>query len=303
MKILFFTESNWCIPAISQIKYTDEIIGVVTNKEGSKSNKFLIEFLVKEELNILDWENSKLDKIQELVKEQEIELGICFGFSFKIPEEIYSIFKFGIVNVHFGKLPKYAGPAPLFWTLKNQEKFLTISIHQIDRNWDAGNLLVEEELPIYPGEPFGLLASRASLVTVEKLQKLISTFSTVKQIPLELNNSPLKRPSDSDLTIDWKNQKANEIESLINASNPSYGGAISYFRGSPIRILEVSPADVNIPGIFSPGSIVYADPNQGVFVICGDYNFLRINILQLESTIISGQKLAALGVKVYEKFE
>jgi methionyl-tRNA formyltransferase len=88
---------------------------------------------------------------------------------------------------------------------------------------------------------------------------------------------------------------------LVNAANPNYSGAITTFRGSQIRILEVSPADVNVTGIFSPGTIVYADATYGVFVLCADFKYLRINIFQLDGTIITGSKLAALGIRPYEQ--
>lgn len=301
MKLLFFSQSNWVIPSINELAKSHEIVGVVTMKEGKKSNSFLLEFLDSQGIKTWSWEEAKSSNLNQVF--EEADLGLSFGFSYKIPNEIYSIFELGVLNVHFGELPKYAGPSPLFWTIKNREQNLTISFHKIDENWDAGELIQEEKLAIFPGEPFGLLGSRAAVFASEKLKVLLSDYKSISSKVLELNPNPLGRPTDAELRIDWKAQTADEIEALVNASNPSYGGAISGFRGSLIRILEVSPADVNITGIFAPGSVVYSDPQYGVFVICGDYKYLRINILQLEGTILSGQKLAALGVRVYEKFE
>lgn len=301
MKLLFFSQSNWSIPSISELAKSHEILGVVTFLKGERSNPFLLSFLEKRNIKALSWEDVKSSLNDDELANSD--LGISFGFSSKIPKEIYAKISKGVLNVHFGKLPKYAGPAPLFWTIKNMEKSLSISFHIINEDWDAGELLLEEELPIFPGEPFGLLGSRASLLSSQKLDNLLRTFEGNVPEILEVNFTPLKKPSDIDLTIDWKKQSADEIEALINASNPAYGGAISSFRGSPIRILEVSPAEANINGIFAPGSVVYSDPQYGIFVICGDNKHLRINILQLEGTVLSGQKLAALGVRVYEKFE
>ncbi|EAZ82672.1 methionyl-tRNA formyltransferase [Algoriphagus machipongonensis] len=300
MKIIFFTQSNWSIPAIIELGKTHEISGVVTQLQGPNFNPQLIGFLEQSNLPIIDWDQISKDGWASISKDSDI--GISFGFSKKIKEEIFSSFPMGVLNVHFGKLPKYAGPAPLFWTLKNQEPTLTISFHLIDQDWDAGDLVYEEDIPIFPGEPFGLLGARAAQISGGKLNTLLGRMDSIQRTPLKVNSHQLKRPTELDLTIDWKELKANEIEALVNASNPGYGGAITTFRGSQLKILEVSPAEVNEVGIFSPGTIVYSDPNYGVFVICGDYNCLRLNILQLEGTIITGQKIAALGVRVNEKF-
>jgi methionyl-tRNA formyltransferase len=46
---------------------------------------------------------------------------------------------------------------------------------------------------------------------------------------------------------------------------------------------------------------VYADSANGMFVLCSDFKYLRVNILQLDGTIITGGKLAALGIGLNEK--
>lgn len=301
MKILFFSQSNWSLPSISELIKEHEVVGIVTVTNGPKANGQILTFAEQMKIPVIEWGLLTKESGLAVFDECKAELGISFGFSFKISKEVFSSFPLGVLNVHFGKLPKYAGAAPLFWTINNQEPSVALSFHFINEHWDSGELIMEHEMPIFPGEPFGLLGARAASVSSERLKNILSRIDSIERKALEVNSEPKARPDEKDLTIDWRNKKANEIEALVNASNPSYGGAITYFRGSQIKILEVSPADVTIPGIFSPGSIVYADAANGIFVICGDYNFLRLNIIQFEGSILSGQKLAALGVKATEK--
>lgn len=302
MKIIFFTQSNWCIPTIQHFKNIHEVVGVVSRTKQPNSNDFLLEFLKGENIPVFNWESSELESLTSKLSELQIDVGISFGFSYKIPASIFDSIKEGVLNVHFGKLPEFAGPDPLFWAIRNEEKVVTISVHKINEEWDSGELIVEFPIPVFPGEPYGLLASRLSVSFPGKLESYFSGQIQFDKKPIEENLKPKSKPTDEILRIDWKKQRADEVEALVNASNPKYGGAITTFRGNPIKILEVSPADVNITGIFAPGSIVYADPNYGIFVLCADMKYLRINILQLEGTIISGQKLAAMGVNSYEKF-
>lgn len=301
MKIVFFTQSNWSIPTISHFKEIHELVGVVTKSAGDKSNGFLLDYLKKENIPILDWDNSDFENLASHLKVLQVEIGISFGFSYKIPPVIFETINGGVYNVHYGKLPEFAGPDPLFWAIKQEEKVVTISVHRINEHWDSGELMIEFPIPIFPGEPYGLLASRLSVAFPQKLASYFSGQIQFDKKAIKENLNAQSKPDERILTIDWKKQRADEIEALINASNPSYGGAITSFRGNPIKLLEVSPADVNITGIFSPGSIVYSDPNYGIFVLCADMKYLRINILQIEGTIISGQKLAAMGVNTYEK--
>jgi methionyl-tRNA formyltransferase len=301
MRILFFTQSSWSIASISQLMQKHQIVGIITKKDGPKSNVQLLDFANVNQIEVLEWDKKNGEELGIWIKKEKIEIGLSFGFSYKIPKAIFDSFDHGVVNIHFGKLPTYAGPDPLFWTIKNQEKLVTLTFHKIDENWDAGELLSESSIPIFPGEPYGLLASRVSITAAQRLTDFLDNPSGHESKKLEQNSSPFSKPTEMEITIDWKTQKADEIEALVNAANPSYGGAITIFRETQVRILEVSPASVDIPGIFGPGSIVYSDPNYGIFILCGDFQYLRINILQLDGTIVSGQKIAAMGVNPHEK--
>ena len=76
---------------------------------------------------------------------------------------------------------------------------------------------------------------------------------------------------------------------------------MTLLRNQLFRLLEVVPADLNNPVEQPPGTIVYADPNHGLFVACKNQQYLRINIIQSSEGILSGFKLAALGIQAGER--
>lgn len=303
MRIVIFTQSLWSLPSIQKLVQNNQVEGIVIPNKEVPDREVLLGISNNLNLEIYRWDGKELDEIRNWLEKRQADRGLSFGFSYKIPREIFENFQFGVLNVHYGKLPKYAGASPLFWTLKNKEKFVTITYHQINENWDAGRMVSEVNVPIFPGEPIGLLASRLSTLAGNEITQALEKLELEDGYLIEPNHNVFPRPKEKDLTIDWKKQTADEIEFLVNACNPHFGGAITNFRENQIRILEVSPAEVNVTGIFTPGTIVYADSNYGVFVLCSDYKYLRINILQLDGTIISGQKLAALGVRANEKMD
>jgi len=187
--------------------------------------------------------------------------------------------------------------------LKNQERTAVVTAHLMDVEFDSGVLLHQEQVTIFPGETYGLLGARLSQqvsLFPDRIYQLLSGKIAGKKI--DHSKKALRRPTIEEITIDWSNQSAEEIEALVNACNPVYTGAISYFRGGIVRILEVSPADVNNASLLGPGTIVHADAQNGIFVLCSDYRFLRINILSTTESILTGNKMAALGIKANEKF-
>jgi methionyl-tRNA formyltransferase len=195
----------------------------------------------------------------------------------------------------------------VFWQIKNGETTSGVTIHQMTDKYDSGPMLAQQQISVSPGETLGLLYARLAIETITLIGKAIDKLSNTGNTLLLPQNEAIAtyfpRPAADDLKIDWETQSAKEIESIVNAANPDYGGAITLFRGQPFRILEVNQVQMNNPAQFAPGSIVHADVNYGVIVACTNNQFLRINIVQLAEGIFSGFKLCGLGINVGERFE
>ena len=70
----------------------------------------------------------------------------------KISKEIYDIPKIATINAHPSLLPKYRGPNPYYWVIKNQEQTSGVSFHLVDDGFDTGAILAQEEVKIYPSD-------------------------------------------------------------------------------------------------------------------------------------------------------
>lgn len=55
------------------------------------------------------------------------------------------------INIHSSLLPKYAGLAPYFWVLVNNEKVTGTTVHYLIKGFDKGNILSQSALPIKKG--------------------------------------------------------------------------------------------------------------------------------------------------------
>lgn len=234
------------------------------------------------------------------------DLVILCGFSLKIPEGLLKIPANGFLNIHFGKLPENKGPDPVFWSIKGGEKESAVTIHQLDKDWDSGRTVLMHSVPLVLGETWGMVNSKMSFMLPPLIEKTISLIESddsfnCEQITQTSNYN--KRPSFDDLSINWEVQTADEIESLVNACNPKYGGATTYYKGAPVQILEVSPVDSQIPLIGRiPGEIIHATPHEGVFVCCKLGQMLKINIISTDAGILTATKYAHLGIHPGHRF-
>ncbi|MES2382758.1 MAG: formyltransferase family protein [Bacteroidota bacterium] len=228
-----------------------------------------------------------------------------FGFPWAFPNEILAMPPKGFCNFHFGLLPKYKGADPIFWQIKNGEKNGGVVIHKITEQVDEGPVVWKEEVPIIPGENYGLHTQRMGLVVVNILNNLLNEEVLKKAQKQEESTETVsffKKPDTNQLTINWDEQSADEIESLVNASNPKYDGASTKLRGMEVRLLEITPADVNNPPEVKPGTVIHADALYGLIVACRDKKFIRLNILSTREGYMSGVKLFALGIKAGDLF-
>lgn len=234
---------------------------------------------------------------------------LVFTFGYKIPGVVLGIPGLGAYNVHFSLLPKYRGIAPLFWQIRNGDLQGGITIHKMDGGFDTGPIVSQVPVDIYPGESHGIYAARLSYAAVEAVLAAIEIIigkepSSYLKAQDESEKSCHKAPAIHDLTIEWSAQSAAEIINLVNAANPACQGAITMFRGQMIRVLEVSLAMLGEGAPeYTPGTIVFADVSQGIFVQCIEGEFLRLNVIEMVEGVISGFRMAALGVRAGEVFE
>jgi len=254
------------------------------------------------QLNNKSWQQ----EIQYWLKELDADSVWVFGFPWMIPDHLLKSMRKGYLNFHFGELPKYRGADPIFWQLKNNERFAGLTVHQMTADIDAGPVLWSKQLPIIKGENYGLLCQRLGLMAIGAIPALVNNDSYLPVINENTEEiaSYEKRPGHQELAINWKQQSADEIECLINAANPKYDGATAWIKDAEVRILEGSPAEIQLPegAKPEPGTVVYADALYGLIVACLENRFLKINILHMREGYFSGSKLFQMGIKAGEKF-
>lgn len=78
------------------------------------------------------------------------DLVVSARFSFLIPRGLFEGARHGVVNVHPGRLPDYAGLYPHFFSMLAGEEHLGCSLHHVDAGIDSGPLIAEGEVPLRP---------------------------------------------------------------------------------------------------------------------------------------------------------
>jgi methionyl-tRNA formyltransferase len=107
--------------------------------------------------------------IAPLLRAYEPDLGLCTGFPWLIPAEAIAVPKHGIVNGHPSLLPRYRGPFPVAWAVRNGETEIGMSYHLMDAQFDTGNVLAQKRVPLTEEETNESLFAQMPELTAELL--------------------------------------------------------------------------------------------------------------------------------------
>ncbi|MBQ4114113.1 hypothetical protein IJD34_01775 [bacterium] len=198
----------------------------------------------------------------------------------KFEKETYDIPKIATINAHPSLLPKYRGPNPYFWVLKNMEKTTGITFHLIDDNFDTGSILAQEEIKIFPSDTGESLKQRTVLTARGVACELLNALNEDIIIPLKQNEDKMSYFSHpKDLQLDF-NKSAEENLALIRAAHP-WDEAYFYHNITALTpSVKHTQIEENNTQYNSAGTITFTDyKTKTISVICGDGKILKMSNL------------------------
>ncbi len=107
---------------------------------------------------------------EELFKRSGAEVGISLGNGY-IGKKIFSIPKYGMINIHHEMLPEYQNAQSIIWQLYNKSRYTGYTIHKINSGIDAGKIIYSEKVPITFAESLPDTIAKTSVSLLEASAK------------------------------------------------------------------------------------------------------------------------------------
>ena len=178
LKLIFFGTPEFAVVSLHEINSNYKVDFVVTSpdKKSGRGQKIrqseVKKYAADNNIKILQPDNLNDKEFVNQVKEINPDLIIVVAFR-KIPTEIFSIPKYGTINLHASLLPNYRGAAPINWCLINNEVKTGVTTFFINEKIDRGDILLKEEVNISDMDNFGSLYNKLSSVGSKLLIKTI----------------------------------------------------------------------------------------------------------------------------------
>lgn len=174
------------------------------------------------------------------------------------------------VNLHAGALPEYRGSSPMNWALINGERSFALSIIEVDRGVDTGDVLAERRFPIGIDSTIRdlhAIANRAFPRMLLDVLRAIESGSVHRraQDPRRARYFPLRFPDDG--LVLWDQLSAEQIHNRVRALRPPYPGAFTYYDNRRVTLIASEPATADVRG--EPGR-AYRKTARGLLVCAAD---------------------------------
>lgn len=175
----------------------------------------------------------------ETLRSYGADVFVVAAFGQILSEEILTMPKYGCINIHASLLPKYRGAGPIQWAIINGEEKTGVTIMQMDKGIDTGDMLMKTEVMIDPKENGDSLHDKLAEAGARLIVEALPKIESGELIPVKQNEEEscyAKMLQKSMGRIDWQ-QSAKKLDCLIRGLI-SWPGAYTGFRGKNLKIWD-----------------------------------------------------------------
>lgn len=226
-----------------------EILAVVTQPDRAVGRKKEIRMTPVKEL-ALDYglpiyQPEKLSKSAELDSLMNLNADgiVTAAFGQFLPSKLLDSVNFA-VNVHASLLPKYRGGAPIHYAIINGDKEAGVTIMEMVKEMDAGDMIARRAIPIEETDNVGTMFEKLALVGRDLLLDTLPSYlaGDIKPVPQDKNQvtfSPNISPEEE--RIDWTKTNR-QLFNQIRGMNP-WPVAHTLLNGERFKIYEATPVE------------------------------------------------------------
>ncbi|WP_288622094.1 methionyl-tRNA formyltransferase [uncultured Streptococcus sp.] len=235
-----------------------DVLAVVTQPDRAVGRKKEIKMTPVKEValahNLPVYQPEKMSGSEEMA--ELITLGadgiVTAAFGQFLPTKLLDSVDFA-VNVHASLLPKYRGGAPIHYAIINGEEEAGVTIMEMVKKMDAGDMIAKASTPIADDDNVGTMFEKLAVIGRDLLLKTLPDYiaGNIKPEPQDESKatfSPNITPEQE--RIDW-NKSARDVFNHIRGLYP-WPVAHTLLDGKRFKIYEVTLAE----GHGKPGEII-----------------------------------------------
>lgn len=228
-----------------------------------------------EGIPVLTPERPRGDAFLDELRGLKPDLSVVVAYGHILRPEVLELPPMGSVNVHASLLPELRGAAPINWAVARGHAETGVTIMRMTPGMDEGPVLLQADTPIGGEDSASDLYDRLSELGAAALVEALAMMAVGFLEPREQDHEAATYAPKLDretARVDWT-LEAPRISDWIRGMD-SVPGAWSTLDDEPVKLFRSrvgsarggkSAGEEMAP----PGTIVHADPREGLQVACG----------------------------------
>ena len=258
----FFGTPPAAVAALAALACAANVELVVTrpDKARGRSGK-LLPPAIKEAAHSWGLPVAQPDRAVEVADRLEgLDLAVVVAYGQLLPSDMLEIPAKGFVNVHFSRLPRWRGAAPVARAILAGDETTGVDIMQLDAGMDTGDLIARREMAIRSFDTTGTLTARLAGLGASLLGYSLPSIldGTAPLAPQGNHGATIAaKLASEEGRIDPSGMSAEDCGRVIRAFNPN-PGAWGVLDGERFKVWRASPGpDVGV----APGLVVTGEDN------------------------------------------
>jgi len=265
--VLLIGMGTTTLSALQSLLETCHVVGVVRESGDPQLDPVL---QLAERAGVRIFPDASLQGVERAIRKVEPECVVVSSYGRLLPAATLAHCPF--INVHYAALPAYRGQANVNWAIVNGETRTGVSIHILEVEADAGNVLFQQTVPIEARDTVSEVYARLNDVQRQHLGAAVVRFLEGDRGTPQVGEPTfgcMRLPADGE--IDW-NQSTAAIDRLVRALVRPVPGAFTYADGERLIVWKAEP--IENPRRYAgriPGRVVAVSRRHGyVDVLTGD---------------------------------
>lgn len=195
---------------------------------------------------------------------------IVAAYGLILPVGVLTTPTYGCLNIHASLLPRWRGAAPIHRALLAGDSETGITIMQMDKGLDTGDMLYKTSCHITDDDTAASLHNKLAVLGASAISTVLRDLPSYQEKAVVQDESKAnyaEKLVKTEGEIDWT-QSATTIERQIRGLTP-WPGAYTFLNGVRIKILESLPVNSS-QTTSEPAGKVISVGRKAILIACGN---------------------------------
>ncbi|MCI8922483.1 MAG: methionyl-tRNA formyltransferase [Lachnospiraceae bacterium] len=256
------------------IEMDADVAGVITKSESKFNSDFvdLGEICRNHKIDYLYVHNINDREAKDYIKEKDVDLILCLGWSQLLDEEVLALPRLGCVGFHPAQLPFNRGRHPLIWALALGLEQTASTLFLMDATADTGKIISQKVIEIAYSDDAESLYHKVMDAAVDQLTEVMHDFENHTLNVIEQSageGNAWRKRGKEDGRIDWR-MSSKSVYNLVRALTKPYVGAHFLHEDREYKVWKVQERFEKGYENIEPGKVVRVISDNNFWVKAGD---------------------------------